>query len=605
MLHIDKIEVLGSKGISTIEFAQNLTLIIGKSETGKTTIYKCIDYLFGAKNDIEHRPFLTSTGYDTIIGYFSTHLGKLKITRVIDSPNLKVETNIPTIDTSKKYSEKSSSSAWIGIVFNEILGVPKEFKIPWSSDGKMKLFSWRTLKKALMIHEKKADTEESIILPKEQTDRTAFLSNLLYMLYQTDFTDYDAEDGANIKKIRKAAVQRYIASKKDLISKKLEELKKQLGNINKEDMDLENILKEIKENLERINTSIKSAIKDDQKISKTIIDIQQKIIEKNLTLKRFQTLETQYTADIKRLSLIVDSEKVVASIPKNNKCPFCNSDVQITKQESYLQASRGELAKTLQNANELNEARQDIENDLTKIKADLSAANQRKDEIQQLLNKDLLPMQTTLKTQLNMYKQIIEYRKALSVYSEMDTTYNIDFKEYDKVDTKINYKPKTLFAKNFSEKIATYFKELLKETCFKPIETVKFDMGLFDIIVNDNPKPNRSKGYAAYFNSLLVLSLRCYINEVSVLNPHFYFLDSPLHGLMTETDDENNEEDLRKGFFKYLFNNYGEDQIIIIENTEKKELPNIEYNPEHIKIYTFTKDKENGRYGFLDGVFQN
>lgn len=605
MLHIDKIEVVGSKGISTIEFAQNLTLITGKSETGKSTIYRCIDYLFGAKDDIDHRPFLTSTGYDTVIGYFSTHLGNLKITRVIGSPNLRVETNIPTIDTSIEYSENTNSSAWIGLVFNEILGVPKEFKIPWSRDGKMKFFSWRTLKQALMINEKRSDTVESIIMAKLQTDRTAFLSNLLYMLYQTDFADYDAEDGVKIKKIRKTAVQRYIISKKDLITKKLEELKKQLGNINPDDMELENILKEIKENLEKINTSIQSAIKDDQKISKTIIEIQQKVIEKNLTLQRFQTLETQYTADIKRLSLIVDSEKVVASIPKNNKCPFCNSDIQVTKQESYLQASRGELAKTLQNANELNEARQDIENDLTKIKATLSAANQRKNEIQQLLNKDLLPMQTTLQTQLNMYQQIIEYRKALSVYSEMDSTYDIDFKEYDKVDTKINYKPKTLFAEDFAEKIETYFKELLEKTCFKPIETVKFDMTLFDIIVNDNPKPNRSKGYAAYFNSLLVLSLRCYINEVSILNPHFYFLDSPLHGLMTEIDDENNEDDLRKGFFKYIFNNYGKDQIIIIENTEKKELPNIEYNPEHVKVYTFTKDKEHGRYGFLEGLFQN
>ena len=74
---------------------------------------------------------------------------------------------------------------------------------------------------------------------------------------------------------------------------------------------------------------------------------------------------------------------------------------------------------------------------------------------------------------------------------------------------------------------------------------------------------------------------------------------------MTETSDENNEDDLRKGFFKYLFNNYGDDQIIIIENTEKKELPTLEYNPENVKIYTFTKNKENGRYGFLDGVFQN
>lgn len=605
MLHIDKIEVTGTKGMSIIEFAKNLTVIMGKSETGKTTIYKCIDYLFGAKNDDTHRPFLTSTGYDTIVGYFTTHLGSLKIIRVIDSPTLHIETDIPDIDTAKEFSIRTNSPNWIGHIFNLILGVPKEFKVPWSNDGKMKLFSWRTLKQALMIYEKRADTDESIIMPKLKTDQTAFLSNLLYMLYQVDFTDYDAEEGTRIKKIRKVAVQRYITSKKEFISQKLEELKLQLGDVNADKIDLNAIIVSIQENLDKINESIQSSIRDDQEISKSIIEVQQKITELNITLQRFETLESQYTSDIKRLSFIVDSERVTSTIPPTKKCPFCNNDVQSPKSESYIQASRGELSKTIQNANELNEARHDIDLDLSELKENLNALNERKAKIQELLNGDLKPMQLKLESQLGIYQQIIEYKKALSVYAEMDTTYDIDFKEYDKVEAEIDYKPKLLFAEDFADKIASYFKALLEATYFKPIDTVKFDMDLFDIVVNENPKPNRSKGYAAYLNSLLVLSLRCYINENAKLNPHFYFLDSPLHGLMTETSDENNEDDLRKGFFKYLFNNYGDDQIIIIENTEKKELPTLEYNPENVKIYTFTKSKENGRYGFLDGVFQN
>ena len=47
------------------------------------------------------------------------------------------------------------------------------------------------------------------------------------------------------------------------------------------------------------------------------------------------------------------------------------------------------------------------------------------------------------------------------------------------------------------------------------------------------------------------------------------------------------------------------DQIIVIENTEKKELPKIDFDSRFVKVYTFTKDENNGRYGFLDGVFQN
>ena len=86
-IHIDKLEVTGKNQneASTIEFAENLTIIIGKSQLGKTMIYKCIDYLFGASNDDKHKPFLPKTGYDTIVGYFTTDIGSFKIVRELDS----------------------------------------------------------------------------------------------------------------------------------------------------------------------------------------------------------------------------------------------------------------------------------------------------------------------------------------------------------------------------------------------------------------------------------------------------------------------------------------------------------------------------------------
>lgn len=123
------------------------------------------------------------------------------------------------------------------------------------------------------------------------------------------------------------------------------------------------------------------------------------------------------------------------------------------------------------------------------------------------------------------------------------------------------------------------------------------------MMADENPKPNRSKGYAAILNSILVLALRKYMNDHGEINPHFYFLDSPLHGLMTETSDENNDDDLRKGFFKYIFENYADDQIIIIENTDNHELPDVSGDTN--KVIEFTKNRKRGRYGFLNDVYQN
>ena len=99
-------------------------------------------------------------------------------------------------------------------------------------------------------------------------------------------------------------------------------------------------------------------------------------------------------------------------------------------------------------------------------------------------------------------------------------------------------------------------------------------------------------------NSALIFALREYLDEVAEINPHFYFIDSPLHGLDLD-NDITAEEDIRKGFFDYITENYGEDQIIIIENTKNHELPSINENDENVKVIRFGR---NGRNGFLKDV---
>ena len=42
-IHIEKLSVTGTKEDSHIEFANNLTIIAGPSDTGKSYIYKCIE----------------------------------------------------------------------------------------------------------------------------------------------------------------------------------------------------------------------------------------------------------------------------------------------------------------------------------------------------------------------------------------------------------------------------------------------------------------------------------------------------------------------------------------------------------------------------------
>ena len=146
----------------------------------------------------------------------------------------------------------------------------------------------------------------------------------------------------------------------------------------------------------------------------------------------------------------------------------------------------------------------------------------------------------------------------------------------------------------------------MTEIHYTPIGDSEFKLDEFEIYFNGQVKRDHGKGNRALFNSVLILALRKYINDLDTPtphNPHFYFIDSPLHGLMLRSGIEDSLN-VRKGFFEYLSSHCEGDQIIVIENTNDHELPEIQEN-ENIKVYQFTEDENNGRYGFLEGIRRN
>lgn len=289
----------------------------------------------------------------------------------------------------------------------------------------------------------------------------------------------------------------------------------------------------------------------------------------------------------------------------NSRCPFCDGEIKIVRDdEQLIRNAKAELASTIAKQSELVEQIDIATDELKDIKAviariiDAIKGNNKK------YKKELLPLQNSYMDKIRKYQSYLNLQERIETLQSVDDSLDKDFIENgpDKVD-KADYKPKELFNKAFAAIMADNCKAILRAMNFTPLNTVEFDMSKFDIIVNDNPNVNRSKGYSSIFNSAVVFALRKYINDYAFINPGFYFIDSPLHGLFTEFDNESLRNDLRKGFFRYVFENLSEDQIILIENTDQHELPTIESNND-VKVYIFTGD-ESGRYGFLESVRQN
>lgn len=596
-LHINKLIISGDKGISTIEFGERLTIIAGPSDTGKSYIYKCIYYLFGAKE--KDVPFDKSIGYDTISMEIRKGTKDVTIKRKIGSNAITVSDGNTT--TEYKISGKNDINSF----YCDLIGVPSNLKVPKNQDGQTQRFTWKTLKPLVMVHEDDTEIEKPILTPENITASTPFLSCLLYLLYDQDFSEFDAEENKKTKAAKKAAVQKYIIGNKE----KLLERKKALEEIvNSRPSSIEEItelVNKLQEELDSINELISSVIYENTKLGNEIISTEDSIRKTSVMLDRYKALESQYTADIERLGFIVEGEKVIHDIEKPVVCPFCSNNIQHEHEESFLESSKAEVQKIFINISDLLSTITSVEADLTDANEKLQSLYKQKKQNDEKLNNDLKPKKQSIVERINDYTSFVESVQELKTINDLLSSFERDLSQLEQtVDERRPYKPKELFAENFATKIGDYYFELLRACNFTPLLNAKFDMDTFDIIVNDEAKRTHGKGYRALLNSLVILSMRKYMNEVAVNNPHFYFIDSPLHGLQMPNGVEATAN-VRKGFFNYLINNYENDQIIIIENINPDDLPENVRSDENVKFIEFTQNESNGRYGLLNGIKKN
>ena len=123
-----------------------------------------------------------------------------------------------------------------------------------------------------------------------------------------------------------------------------------------------------------------------------------------------------------------------------------------------------------------------------------------------------------------------------------------------------------------------------------------------DAVVNKKHKKDEGKGYRAFLNTLMLFNLMKYLETEGKYSLHMLFLDSPILSLKDKKDEngyavaeeERATPQMRESLFTYMIENCGENQVIIAEN----ELPeNVDYSK--VNLIEFTRDENNGRYGFF------
>lgn len=587
--YIEKIIVTGSgKTDSIIELSNGVNIIYGPSNTGKTYIVKCIDYMFGS----EREPIDISTGYQYIKIIVRTQCGTITMSRKIGENKIEVSSNDNNVP-SGKYATKASRTNYdktINSVWLSLIGINDLHLVISNENYKKQILSWRTFSHMFMLTETKIISEYSAILSGRDTSNTAVIASLIFLLSGQDFAETETKDTKEIKEAKKNAVKAYINKELFRLSERNQELLAQLKENPNIDIavEIEKIMAEISTNEKRINSSIE----ENQKILAQLYEKNENLSECNVLLNRYDELTTQYDADLKRLNFIVDGEANL-NTSFSTHCPFCDGEVVVKKNQNYIDAAKSDYKKIKLQAKDLESASKELRSEKLSLEQEIGTLMAKKKSIEDLIEKELKPQVFNLKEKLSAYKDAIECQKEIDILKKLSEQKTADMIENDTdEESELKFKVKEHLDYSFINELSNGIKSFLENCNYDNLLSVIFDKADMDIVINGKKKSSNGKGYNAYFNSVVAIVLSRYMESKAKYSPDFLVLDSPILSLK-EKETKKPSETMRNTLFENIVDNQKGIQTIVIEN----EIPEINYKDAN--IIHFTKEKNNGRYGFL------
>ena len=593
-----------AKGDASVSFGRGLTIIQGRSDSGKTSVANCIDFIFGGSVD---KPFKESAKYDgvTMIVASNDKDGEITLHRDVGKNQVDVSSGIEGI-SSGTYDvnyRKGAKNPPLNEVWLKLIGIEQETTIVTNARFEKKRLTWRNLLRVFYLDENRIDDSDSIVEPKHRyMENTLFLSALLYLITGRSFSETDAQEEKKIKKARRKAVTDYVNRKIQDAADRKEQLEKDLHIF--DGADVEEQIAQATAALQETQRKIDRALAKSQKILSSILDAEERAAECDVLLTRYHRLAAQYKADIQRLSLIVEGEEAYQEVPQSTKCPYCEGTITPRKRVSYIASSKVEMERTMAQISGLEETEHDVEDRKKEIRAELEELKRQRDALESKIKTELRPQENEQQNTVNAYKSYLRIASEIALIETYATDFGNDLialENEQNDDKNLEYHPKDYFGDDFATTMSEYANSILKECCYSGLLQAHFNFTTFDVEVNGEDKgTSHGKGYRSYLNTVMIMMLRKYLAANAKFDPHIFIIDTPLHGFDDGVDDKM-PDSMRAGLYRYFMNHQDEGQLIIIENLDH--IPSLEYEKHGAVVETFGKGLiPNTRYGFLNDV---
>lgn len=568
--------------VSSIDFEDGLNIICGPSNTGKSLILECIDFAFGREDAIDPSlkikevcMNLTTDGGEVTITRNATK-GKTPVTVISTDPE------IPS-GTFTQNGKVTTSS-----VFLRLLGITEKAKIISTKKWKTVNLSFRNLINTFMLQEDDIRNKKSALLPNELVQYTQAKSGLLYLLTGETYVG-ELKETEEEKKNRKKVLAKYFEDQIATLQKEIEAMEKEIdGDENIDDTPIDSLNKET----ELVSKEINSLLQTVNELNNKLLSLDNQIAEDSNLLEKYEILLSQYQSDIRRMQLIIDGEANMGESQEKVVCPFCNNEMNLEHNESCSDAAEAEIQKILLKIKDLSKAKDELTAELDKLSKDKEEFASQKDKDSKRME-ELKPALNDLNNEIKEYRNKVLKITKLNEKRDLLQSYIAKQGANEQEKTSVeDFDQNKLFDGDFVNQLSTRLAEILKTSKFENFNNASFDINQFDAVVNNKAKRYEGEGFRGFINSCLTLAFNEYLLEKGLFKSGVLVLDSPVLSLK-EVDGKPVGETMAAGLFSRFVKKAAGLQLIIIENT----IPEIDYK--NANVIKFTRDPEQGRYGFI------
>lgn len=585
--------------VSSIDFEQGVNIISGPSNTGKTMVVGCIDYLFGGSRE----PFDPQVeGYNSVSMELVSSDGELLTVHrdiVVKDGNAKpstdvlVESGIEGIPggTYPIKPPKGKDGKSYGDVLLQMLDISAPVKIISNQDGKPQRLTPRTFFHQLCIREEHIFDGKTIIDNPEHSNITASINALAYLLYEGGEQTGEYED-PNEKKLKRSGVIAYINEKMGDISERRKELEGLLEEGKGE--DVETSVEEIMTEIAAVDEQIAKAREESRELLGQYYATADELAVKRQELERNRALRSQYNSDVKRLRFIIEGEEKSGG-HEPTLCPFCNSEITDREdKESYIAASKAELEKVYDKSADLDSLIAEIESQADGLERKMKSLSAQKSNVQSLISTRFMPEANRLRKSLEDYKRTIKLQEEIAALDAFSEDFSADrFEKYSEDESQEKLDAKKLFDKSVFNRLSSAVNRAVRECKYPDYQIAGVNPKLFDIAVNNKDKKHEGKGYKAFLNSLFAFEIMKLLDSEGKHAPRLLVLDSPILSLKEDVDVPATEG-MKVSLLNHIIENCGDCQVIIAEN----DIPDsVDYTG--VNLIRFSKTDDSARAGFL------